>query len=779
MTATLISIMDTNAADRRHQEGDIMNSTPLDTGALSHLDLRPGPIVLSSRNSGTQSRAARVAAATEMHAVAADLHAATGIDVRERIPSVEHLIQSLVNGRKVTTRGSDGKSFTNEFTTIIIDEHLILFLSTGSGRKISDEFQQPFILELTALMTAHKPSLLGCHRLDRIFRTMMPGAALVNVMQELGTKLFDEERNPLTIDDFQALKIMVRSKGAKDEAGRIPIKTREGMANRTDRKMTDGEMDYAANVAPPPGLTRIRTLAPNGTRGKGQVILDTPSTYPEAGTVIGLPQVTLNGEPVDQVANVTWALSVLGKPEHGISQVGLELADRHFSTDRLRMMHGSDAHFDREELGSAGWRAVRAIVANLDFYESGILPIKLGVEGVPDFAITGCFPPSGKWAEPEDFERIREYLGQTTGGGPAGLALTGVQVTTDAGAGVLRKAPPARSRSGAAYVIRAVGEAFHSPVGLPALPHQSIAECIVQALVEQADSVWTAFVHAESPQLASTKASISRLEHELEVARAEADAILTKILATDVEGNSIYGTATLTELGRRHEEFQREHIVGRASELARLKAVLDADTAALTGNDKAAAVEELLNVVASLRDPQNTAYNDLWKRAFGITSIRRDRFVVHGHTGTKTVWAGTLRLKGAGEIFEIAIHGEFLDGVATELGKKVDEAIRALLQGVPFEQIPVTQRDGVRAAIAERFEIESKRFGLASCPDGRLTRIGAALIFEGERSVSDVARALREPVELVEAVRQQLDRGRTTWAKVMSLASSSARDSAN
>lgn len=762
--------MDTNAADRLHQEGSIMNSTPLDTGTLSRLDLRPGPIVLSSRNSGAQSLAARTAAATEMHAVAEDLHAATGIDVREHIPSVEHLIQSLVNGRKVTTRGSNGKSFTNEFATIIIDEHLILFLSTGSGRKISDDFQQPFILELTALMTAHKPSLLGCHRLDRIFRTMMPGASLVNVMQELGTKLFDEERKLLTIDDLQALIIMFRSKGAKDEAGRIPIKTREGMANRTDREMTDGEMDYAANIAPPPGLTRIRTLAPNGTRGKGQVILDTPSTYPEAGTVIGLPQVTLNGEPVDQVANVTWALSVIGKPEHGKSQVGLELADRHFSTERLRMMRGSDAHFDRDALGSAGWRAVRAIVANLDFYESGVLPINLGIEGVPDFAITGCFPPSGKWAEPEDFARIREYLGHTTGGGPAGLALTGVQVTTDAWAGVLRQAPTARSRNGPAYVIRHVDGAVHAPEGLPALPHQSIAESIVQALVEQADDVWTAFVHAESPQLATTKASISRLEHELAAARAEADAMLNTILARDGEGNSIYSTATLAELGRKHDDFHRVHIVQRAAELARLQATLDADTAALTGNERAGAIEELLEVVASLRRPRDTAYNDLWKRAFQITSIRRDQFTVHGHTGTKTTWAGTLRLRGAGEIFELAIRGEFLDGAATRLGEKVDDAIRALLDGVPFEQIPVTQRDGVRAAIAERFGIKSNRFGLASCPDRRLTRIGAALIFGAEGSVARVAEELGEPGELVEAVQQQLDCGRTTWSKVVAMA---------
>ena len=608
---------------------------------------------------------------------------------------------------------------------------------------------------------------------------MMPGAVLVNVMQELGTKLFDDQRLVIAIDDLQAIQIMFRSKGAKDEASRIPIKTREGMSNRTAREMTDGAMDYAAHVSAPAGLARVRTLAPNGTRGAGRLILDIPSTYPDPGSVIGLPAVTLNGEPVDQVANVMWALSVLGRPGYGKTRVGLELADRHFSSDRLRLTHGTDAHFTRELLGRAGWRAVRPILTNLAFYESGTLHVDFGVEGVEDLDIAGCFPPAGKWAEPEDFARIREYLGQTTGGGPAGLAMTGVQVSTDAGVGVLRQAPPARCHGGPAYVVRHPSTARHVAMGLPALPHECLAESIVEALLNQVDGVWTAFVHTESPQLAMMKESIKRLEQELAVARAEADAMLTTILKTDGGGNSLYGMATLAELGRRHEEFLRVHINGPAADLARLRASHDAATAELTGDERAAAVDELLHVIASLRDPRDTAYNDLWKRAFEITSIRRERLTLHGHMGTRTVWAGTLRLKGAGQIFELAIHGEFVDGAVTELARKVDDAVSALLKGVPFERIPVTQRDGVRSAIAERFGFDSHRFGLASCPDGRLTRIGAALMFEGQCSVAEVAAALREPVDLVEAVRRQLDCGRTTWPKIVAkLNSTSARSAA-
>lgn len=150
--------------------------------------------------------------------------------------------------------------------------------------------------------------------------------------------------------------------------------------------------------------------------------------------------------------------------------------------------------------------------------------------------------------------------------------------------------------------------------------------------------------------------------------------------------------------------------------------------------------------------------------------------MVHGHKGTRTTWEGTLRLKGAGETFELTVRGELVNGAITKLPGKVDVAIRALLQGVPFRQIPVTQRDGVRAALADRCGIDSHRLGLASCSNERLTRIGAKLLFECEGSVAEAAASLREPVELVEAVLQQLDCGRTTWPKVLALAESLTHD---
>jgi hypothetical protein len=48
-------------------------------------------------------------------------------------------------------------------------DDVYLLISTGSGKKLDEELSQPFLEELNAQLTTHRPGQLAFHRLDRIF----------------------------------------------------------------------------------------------------------------------------------------------------------------------------------------------------------------------------------------------------------------------------------------------------------------------------------------------------------------------------------------------------------------------------------------------------------------------------------------------------------------------------------------------------------------------------------------------------------------------------------
>ena len=189
---------------------------------------------------------------------------------------------------------------------------------------------------------------------------------------------------------------------------------------------------------------------------------DDPQFWPDRKHVAnGLPDVPPCGctqpthpEPEcpahhSNLADVMWALSVLGTPGWTLSTVGRELIRRDFSTSGVRRHHGVNATFSQRLIPDVeAWRAVRPIIARLDFYRTGDLPVTLNHEDVEDFVVAGVFPPTGEWATREDFERIDAYLAGASGGGPASLPLTGVPVGTVSGTGVLgMRSPAGQARS--------------------------------------------------------------------------------------------------------------------------------------------------------------------------------------------------------------------------------------------------------------------------------------------------------------------------------------------
>lgn len=665
-----------------------------------------------SRNSGQHSKVARELAARELHAVVAELTALTGQDLSSEIPSEQALIQKLRSATRQKSKTPAGKPFSNEYVL----EHLpvsnaAVLVSTGTGVKLDQSLSQPFLKHVGEVVMTLRPDLLFVHRLDRLFRHELACAELLMILKETGCELADGELGYQAPGSIGSLMTIIRSQGAAEEAKRIPQKTRDGMTARTGTAMSATSVPYAAGVMPPPGLTVIRMRSQQGTKGEAVLFFDRPSDLPDSLVVAyGRPEVKIYGELVDQVAIVREILATLGKPGYGIAQVARNAMKRGFSTHKLRLTHGMSAQWQDHARADSPGTAIRAVISNLDFYETGLFTAKLGVEGVEDLKITSCFPDENVWATPEDFKRIREYLKNTKGGSPATLGLVGVEVTTQHGVGYLRKAPAGVDPTGSGYIVRAK-KGTKLRACLTVIPHQLLAESIVEGLIKKAETSWIPLELSETPEIGNLQAKIASAQRQLDTLNAKAEQLLETVVSGEVTGE------LLEDLNRRYDELKSGLIASQAATVARLETDLAELSAKIAEANRGVEDSMLLELVASLRDPKNTRWNDLWKKAVTI-DIQRRPITIHGHKGTRVAFKGVLRITGAGHTFESPFEGSFLTGAASEVQEKVDQVIQNLRDGIPYsKQTDVTQKKELRAAVAKHLGLRGTEHRLLRTAD--------------------------------------------------------------
>ena len=665
-----------------------------------------------SRNSGQHSKVARELAARELHAAVGELKALTVQDLSSEIPSEQALIQKLRSAERQKSKTPAGKSFSNEYVL----EHLpvsnsAVLVSTGTGVKLDQSLSQPFLKHVGEVVMSLRPDLLFVHRLDRLFRHELACAELLMILKETGCELADGESGYQAPGSIGSLMTIIRSQGAAEEAKRIPQKTRDGMTARTGASMSATSVPYAGGVAPPPGLTVIRMRSQQGTKGQAVLFFDRPSDLPDSSTVAyGRPEVTMNGELVDQVAIVREILATLGKPGYEISKAARNAMKRGFSTHKLRLTHGMSAQWQDHARSDSPGTAVRAVISNLDFYETGVFTAKLGVEGIEDLKITSCFPDEKAWATPEDFKRIREYLENTKGGSPATRGLVGVEVTTQHGVGYLRKAPAGVDPTGNGYIVRAK-KGTKLRACLTVIPHQLLAESIVEGLIKKAETSWIPLELSETPEIGNLQAKIASAQRQLDTLDAKAEQLLETVVSGEVTGE------LLEDLNKRYDNLKSGPIATQAATVARLETDLAELSAKIAEANRGVEDSILLELVASLRDPKNTRWNDLWKQAVAI-DIQRRPITTHGHNGTEVSWKGVLRITGAGHTFESPFEGSFLTGAASEVQAKVNQVIQNLRDGIPYpQQTDITQKRQLRAAVARTLGLQGKQQRLLRTAD--------------------------------------------------------------
>jgi hypothetical protein len=330
-------------------------------------------IVLVARNSASGGAKARGDVADEVVKAADGLRNSVGIDILDQLPTRDAIIAGLKRAKPIKSKTPDGVGFTNTYLTIMLPEvKVILFVSTGSGRKLDNQFEQPFITELTTLVKTHKPALVFANRMDRLFRRMLTAAPLLNVLLGLNGLLGDSVKGVRNADEMMQFLILLEAYSAETEADHIPRKTRGGMISKTDLVMKNGVIKYAVQNLTPPGTIRMTLKNDRGLRGSVMLYLDDPKYFPKEDEVAtGFPTQVSIGKK-SNIELIQWVLSNLGKP--GIDRVVVNafLIKNNFSSPGFRHLYGSNA-FHQPGVGpSNGDKPLRAIITNLDFYETGV-----------------------------------------------------------------------------------------------------------------------------------------------------------------------------------------------------------------------------------------------------------------------------------------------------------------------------------------------------------------------------------------------------------------------
>lgn len=723
--------------------------------------LEEKPLVLLVARNSSQGANARSYAAQELNKAAEGLLARTGLDVTGCIPDADTLRARIKSAPSQKTCTADGVIFTHKIVTI--DDYLhagvLIVLGTGTGRKTDELGAQPFVQYVLSQIALHKPALVFANRFDRFGRSTSAGVQLVEAAVAHKCFLGDAQDGIGSGDDDDVLVRFFKSYASDREAKGIPLKTRQSMKLRSGREMQDGKCPYSAQITPPPGLTRIRLKADSGAVGTPYLFLDSPQFYPSAEECSGgRPDVVVDGEPVDQVELVCWALENLGKEGKTKARVGQELARRGFSTDKYRAVHTTASSYPADAPKQRAYLPVRPIVENLEFYKTGVFHVHPGGDASNSFDVTGCFPPRGYWATPEDFARIEKYLEQVPKKRAAvRYGLVGVR----ANVGKTEAYLSANGQDDDLYKLRYSKEQGKRQI--PHLPHKVLADIVVEGLMEAAKHVFIPVKPKDSPEVEAAALEVQQADAEAAKAARKAQSMQNQLLETDDDGVPILPQAVRKSLGEQLEPVLAAEEAARSkASLARRR--LKALQAESEGSD-GTPVNRLLLLVESLRDATRTEYNEEWKSilTFELCPMKSRK------GGLRDNWVkitGVLRLSTDGEVFEVPLHGTYQPHHRTNPRARGEEVRDQLLAGVPYGDVEMGMKTELRRYVAAAFDVDPDYFALTTCPNGRIVRVAAHCTIHPTWSAKRVAAALGEPLALVKGVQERLGAGlkKKGWA---------------
>lgn len=704
-------------------------------------------IATIGRNSGASGRAPIEDAAADYWAGVEALAKQTDVDIRHLVPSRSQMATLLRESRDVVnSRERSGKPFKNTFVEVDRpDVGVHILVSFGSGLKLDENLEQPAIRRLKQFVMMRDVCLTWGKRMDRWGRHKFELPTLFTAFDDLRTRCLDghaafmgdSEKGLVEVNDMSAFLTLLQANGAHNQASSMPRQTRQGYLNHSDGVMVEGQAKYANGAAPPPGFARVRMKASDGAKGSAMLFIDSPGVLPsDQQAAYGLSMVFQKDDPtkrVDNAALVQFVLRNLGRAGWTGAAVNRYLAAQRFSTPGLQQKFGYTAHYGDGKRPID--KPVSAILERLDVYETGVLVARTGVEGLDDVRISGCFPPGQlKWAEPEDFARLRKWQARNAAMFDRRSPLSFSQLPVDFVDGntvtSARLAPRpvgkherytvgARARAGRHLVCL-------PPPSTPGLPARGLAWILSESVRDADGAVLAAYVgdQAVPTAAAEEEARLAVEQERLAGLQAQLQAMRASLAETDVTGARVITGQLLSDM-----QAEYNALSGAAkqlgAELATAVAALGVVQAEARRHTSGAALENLLAMIGSLQDLHDAAWRYEWADVLNLRLAVQDEHTEHGDV---TRWdVGGCLLIGTDSVYVLPIEKSVYTGPLIERIAQACHAIDAAREGIPFRAnitLTTPQRELLHAMLASNIE----RRAALSIRDPRILRIVMATV---------------------------------------------------
>jgi hypothetical protein len=738
------------------------------------------PLMLVGRSSADPSPQAYRSAVKNLESAVEHL-GHRGLDLTEHLPERSQLLRALQQAQPRTTADKEGRSIRSRFAVVDLRpaSHTIVFLSAGTASRLDANRIQPFVRELARTVDRYEPVGVWGLRVDRWTRDAWALGPFVLSAREHGTWLGDSHRGWRQPESVESILLFFDATMAEETAKKLPEQTRNGMARETSPAMVDGRAWFGAGLPPPPGFGFARLRDEQGvSRGRGLIYLDDDAHRPASETLTegGSKIYGPDGSPVDQVANVKWALSTLGRPGWSRTRVGQELVRRQFSHVGYRRQKGR-----LDAAVAAGPKHLAAIcdviLDHLEVYFTGCWTVKLGVEGVEDLEIDNMFPADGPWLTFADYKRLAELKHYREVTPHAKMTLAGLKVTHNGIPAMLVSGGQSGHTwfgQGEYYRFGQLGrDEYASRVIVPgSLPvsHKAIAGSVLDALTDSTDvdlaivrpaeaepSADEVQLHEALEQLAREQIELENHQRGLNLRLSEThqgQPVLSGQAARAVNDDYNTVSGNLADVERRMAEAKRQ--------LESIEA---------SAADEADNLQLLLHVAAVLRDPQDRSLTHVIEAAVRELHFESETTTRLGRQLKTVRWRGVM-VWGDGE-FEavIPIQGEERTGKALVAEQRVDAFIASMGAGTPFDLADVPQRPLLKGEVAARLAAAADlplccAYSTMRCDDPAILRVAMAAVYnQPDTPTDDLADQLSISPMLVDRIREvhRQPRGRVVW----------------
>lgn len=716
------------------------------------------PLLVVGRVSTEGGREASEDAVLTLEQAVRGLALKGGFDARHLLPPTSELVSALRTSKDVvkSTDADDGSPFTNRFLILDgVSQGLVVMVSVGSGLKLDENFASPPYTRLLHVSRQLEPAGIWSKRDDRLGRNQyswQPLYAWLERQQRNGipTWMGEDETSWVEQDAAQVLLKAIKSQQAHQQARAMPTQMKSAQRDKSGSRMENGRAEFACGGPAPAGLTRVLFLKKDGGKGSTHLVLDSPLYLPAQHEVHDLlPQVfTVDGEHVDQVANVRFALEALaaGKTGEFITQ---ELLRRRFSTDTYRTRYGPSAMNKYSRQGAQGF--MRMLINNVDLYEKGELVVDLGKE-VGQVTITNIFPVDDPWLSSQDADAIRalgdrrraryesmrktifDRLSCTLDGQPASLQQQEKSLKPNA------SEAPDTARYG--IKVDVAGALSDYGGAWPQVSHEALAVSIYNALAAaQADPTSLQAVWGDEHDLVTEQRRLvddltteqrnllarQKLRlHELDEVR-DGEWALSGALRREMQ--TLYGQAD-----KRLQSLERDLNAARQRlDDALLVEQQDASTRSLT---------QLAEVAITLRRAQDITHRDTWRKCVREIHFKTVNHDVGGHAKREVTWSGVLVVQVEGCSRTVEFAGTFEHGAGQRLEVLAEGAITALRQGVSMRNGAMLQARVLRPLVAAKLNKAERECQVLWLDDPALIRLTMAVVHPDPQaaSIADLAK---------------------------------------